>query len=84
LVKLAEALDAEVFELLKPISGIPDDAASILVKYSEETLAVLDKALETMKKETSRSMAKLRGQYLSKKQNHATLSHADKSSGTGP
>jgi hypothetical protein len=48
LVKLAEALDVEAFELLQPKnSSLSEDTASILEKYSEETLAILAKSLES-------------------------------------
>ena len=64
LVKLAEALDIEVFELLKPKNSLPEDAASILAKYSEETLTILAKSIESMKKNTYRSLENLRNQYF--------------------
>ncbi|MDR0443310.1 MAG: helix-turn-helix domain-containing protein [Treponema sp.] len=68
LVKLAEAFEVEAFELLQPKnSQPPDETAAILVKYSEETLAILTASLETMKKHTFNSLISLRAQYLPKK-----------------
>ena len=68
LVKLAVAFEVEVFELLKPKDSLPEDTASILVKYSEDTVAIMVKSLETMKKSTSQSLINLRNQYISGKQ----------------
>ncbi|MCL2233132.1 MAG: helix-turn-helix transcriptional regulator [Treponema sp.] len=36
LVKIADALNIEVYELLKPESIIPDNAANILEKYTDD------------------------------------------------
>ena len=63
LVKLAQALEVEAFELLKPKDSIPEDTAAILAKYSEETLAILEKSVEFMRKNTQQSMINLRNQY---------------------
>ncbi|MDR1278097.1 MAG: helix-turn-helix domain-containing protein [Treponema sp.] len=64
LVKLAEALELEVFELLKPQDALSADAASIVAKLSEETTAIIEKSLETMRKDALQSLMKLRDQYL--------------------
>jgi transcriptional regulator with XRE-family HTH domain len=69
LIKLAEAFEIEAFELLKPEDILPEDTASILVKYSEETLAILDKSLESVKKSVFQSFINLRTQYLHKQGN---------------
>jgi transcriptional regulator with XRE-family HTH domain len=67
LVKLAEALEVNAFELLKPEDSLPENASSILVKYSEETLAVMEKSLESTKKNISQSLINLRTQYIHSK-----------------
>ena len=65
LIKLADAFEVEVFELLKPEKSLPEDTVPILTKYSEETFAILDKTLEIMKKNARQSLLKLRSHYLS-------------------
>jgi transcriptional regulator with XRE-family HTH domain len=64
LVKLADVFEVEAFELLKPEDRLPEDTASILMNYSEETFAILDKSLESMKKNAFQSLKKLRTQYI--------------------
>jgi len=44
LVKLAKALDTEVYELLKPEHIYPDKAADILIKFGEEVKEAIEKA----------------------------------------
>jgi transcriptional regulator with XRE-family HTH domain len=65
LVKLAEAFEIEVFELLKPQDALSTDAASIVAKFSEETAAIIEKSLKNMKKTMLQSLTDLRDQYLS-------------------
>jgi len=65
LVKIAEALEVEPFELIKPKNTLPEDTASTLIKYSEDSIVILEKFLETMKKNASRSLVNLRTQYIS-------------------
>ena len=65
LVKLAKAFDVEAFELLKPEDHLSENSASILVKYSEESLAILEKSLESMKKNAFQSLINLRERYTS-------------------
>jgi len=65
LVKLADAFDIEVFELLRPENSIPEGIAPILTKYSEETFVILNKMLESMKKNAHQSLIRLRSHYLS-------------------
>jgi transcriptional regulator with XRE-family HTH domain len=65
LVKLADALEMEVFELLKPQDALSADTASIVTKFSEETTAIIEKSLENMRKNTLQSLTNLRNQYLS-------------------
>ena len=68
LVKIAEALEVEPFELIKPKECLPDNIASILVKYSEESIIILEKSLETMKKNAVQSLVNLRAQTVSENQ----------------
>jgi transcriptional regulator with XRE-family HTH domain len=65
LVKLAEAFEMEVFELLKPQDALSADTASIVAKLSEETAAIIEKSLENTRKHTLQSLMNLRDQYLS-------------------
>lgn len=64
LVKLAEAFEMEVFELVKPQNALSADAASTVAKFSEETTAIIEKSLEKMKKNTLQSLMNLRDQYV--------------------
>ena len=43
LVKLAESLETEVYELLKPKDVFPDKAADIIKKYGEEVKDTVEK-----------------------------------------
>ena len=43
LVKLAKALQTEVYELLKPDNVMPDKATDILAKYGEEVKEAVEK-----------------------------------------
>jgi transcriptional regulator with XRE-family HTH domain len=65
LVKLAEAFEMEVFELLRPQDALSADAASIVAKFSDETAAIIEKSLANMGKNTLQSLRNLRDQYLS-------------------
>jgi transcriptional regulator with XRE-family HTH domain len=65
MVKLASAFNIEVYELLKPENIPSPETASILVKYTEEVTAILDKSLETTKKNTYLALTTLMKQYLS-------------------
>jgi transcriptional regulator with XRE-family HTH domain len=69
LVKLAEAFEMEVFELLKPQEqdALSADTASIVTKFSEETIAIIEKSLENMRKNTLRSLTNLKNQYCERK-----------------
>jgi transcriptional regulator with XRE-family HTH domain len=60
LVKLAEAFEVEIFELLKPQDTIPADTTSILTRYNDETTAIIEKALENMKKNLLHSLMNLK------------------------
>ncbi|MDR2482932.1 MAG: helix-turn-helix transcriptional regulator [Treponema sp.] len=63
LVKLAEALEIEVFELIKPQDALSTDTASILGQFSDETAAIVEKSLETMRKSILQSLVNLRAHY---------------------
>ena len=54
LVKLVEACKVEVYELLKPENTLPPATTDILVKFTEDSIAVLEKTLETAGKQASR------------------------------
>ena len=43
LVKLAESLETDVYELLKPDNVMPDNAADIAVKYGEQLKEAIDR-----------------------------------------
>jgi transcriptional regulator with XRE-family HTH domain len=64
LIKLADAFEMEVFELLKPQDILSSDTASVMTKFSEETIAIIEKSLENMRKNTLQSLTNLRGQYF--------------------
>jgi transcriptional regulator with XRE-family HTH domain len=59
LVNLAEALNIEVFEFLKPSEAISGDIADLLTKYTEE-------ASSTLTGLVVQSLENLRRQYLKK------------------
>jgi transcriptional regulator with XRE-family HTH domain len=65
LVKLAEAFEIEVFELLKPQDALSADSASVVAKFSEETTAIIEKSLKNMRKTILKSFSNLKDQYLS-------------------
>jgi len=66
LVKLAGAFNVEVYELLKPEYALPPTATSVLVKFTEDAVAVLEKSLEMAEKHAVQSLAAMRDRYLSK------------------
>ena len=67
LVKIAGALNVEVYELLIPDSP-PGTATtdSVLDKYTKEVAAIFEKSLEMALKCTSRSLAAVQEQYTSR------------------
>ena len=67
LVKLAEAFKVEIYELLKPENTLPPATADIMVKFTEDAAAVLEKSLEMAGKQASRSLIAMRNQYLKNK-----------------
>jgi len=64
LVKLAKALNIEVYELLKPENTPPPIVASILDTYTKEVAAIFEKSLEMAQKRTSRHLVAVKNQYL--------------------
>jgi transcriptional regulator with XRE-family HTH domain len=48
LVKMANALNLEVYELLKPETIIPDNAVNILEKYTADIYRIFGKTLSTI------------------------------------
>jgi transcriptional regulator with XRE-family HTH domain len=66
LVKLAEALEIEVFELLMPENAPASANISALTKYTAEINAIFAKSMETMEKDTKKALVRLRNQYISK------------------
>jgi len=66
LVKLAEALEVEVFELLMPEKQPACAKNSLLTKYTAEVNAILEKSIETFGKNTHKAIVKLQKQYVSK------------------
>jgi transcriptional regulator with XRE-family HTH domain len=67
LVKLADAFKVEIYELLKPEDTLPPAAADIIVKFTEDAVAILEKSLETAGRQASRSLIAMRNQYLKNK-----------------
>lgn len=65
LVKLADAFEIDAYELLKPKEALSADMTAILVKYTEESVMILDTSLEFMKKSAIQSLINLRDQYAS-------------------
>jgi len=65
LVKLATALNIEVYELLKPENPPLPVAASILENYTKEVAAIFEKSLEMAQKRSTRYLAAVQKQYLS-------------------
>ena len=66
LVKLAEALEIEVFELFTPENAPVSAYNSTLIKYTAEVNAILEKSIETLETNTKKALKKLRNQYVSK------------------
>jgi len=50
LVKMADALDIEAYELLKPETSIPDNIVNILEKYSSDIYQVFGESLSNIQK----------------------------------
>ena len=64
LIKLANALEIEIYELLKPEKTLLSGDSSIFRKYSAEVNAILDKSIETMEENISRAMISLQKRYI--------------------
>jgi transcriptional regulator with XRE-family HTH domain len=63
LVRLANALNVEAYELLKPEEALPPDATTILTKYTEEAALVVAKALQSSEKAILKDLKNLSRQY---------------------
>ena len=66
MLKLANALNIEFYELLKPEGTLPPMVSSVLFKYTEDVAAVFAKSLEITEKNISQALASLRNHYLAK------------------
>jgi transcriptional regulator with XRE-family HTH domain len=64
LLKLSEALDVEIFELLMPDNIPASKNTSSLYKYTSEVNSIVEKSVETLEKNTKKALAKLREQYI--------------------
>jgi transcriptional regulator with XRE-family HTH domain len=64
LVKLASAFEIEVYELLKPKDALSADTAAELARFTDETVSIVAKALDSARKNICLSLAGLRDQYL--------------------
>jgi len=69
MVKLANALKIEVYELLKPENVPPPSVMTILDKYSEEVTAIINKTFEIAEKNSLQSLTALRAKYIVKEKN---------------
>ena len=73
LIKLANALEVEIYELLKPDENIILNADSyIYKKYTAEINAILAKSIEIMEKNISKAMSKLQKRYIGMKNSELT------------
>jgi transcriptional regulator with XRE-family HTH domain len=61
MVKLADAFDIEVYELLKPENAPVPGAEQILAAFSAEAAAIVKKNLETAEKQILQALINLRG-----------------------
>ena len=64
LVKLAGALEIEVYELLVPENALAFANISKLTKYTSEVNAIISKSLNTLDKNIKKSLINLRKQYI--------------------
>ena len=68
LIKLANALEVEIYELLRPDETlIPEADSQIFRKYTAEVNAILTKSMDTMEENISRAMIKLQKRYIGNK-----------------
>ena len=65
MIKLANAFNIEIYELLKPENTLPPSITSVLTKYTDESAAIFAKSLETAGKNFSQALTTLRNHYLS-------------------
>jgi transcriptional regulator with XRE-family HTH domain len=59
LVRLANALNVEIYELLRPEEALPPDTSAILTKYTEEAALVVVKALQSSEKSVLKDLKNL-------------------------
>ena len=64
LVKLAKALEIEVYELLMPENALAFVNISKLNKYTSEVNAIISKSIVTLDKNIKKSLLNLRKQYI--------------------
>jgi transcriptional regulator with XRE-family HTH domain len=64
LIKLASAFEVEVYELLKPQDALSADTAAVLARFTDETVSMIAKSLDSAKKGVCQSLVSLRDQYL--------------------
>jgi transcriptional regulator with XRE-family HTH domain len=69
LVRLADALTVDVYELLKPESkeALPQGTAKVLKKYTEEATLILSQSLE---KVVTQALKNLQDHYLENQSGH--------------
>ena len=67
MLKLANAFNVEIYELLQPANILPPTTASTLSKYTDDVTAVVAKSLEITEKNISKALRSLRNHYLQKK-----------------
>ncbi|MDR0301255.1 MAG: helix-turn-helix domain-containing protein [Treponema sp.] len=65
-VKIAEAFNVEIYELLMPENKQPAAKTNVLKKYNEEVKAIIEKSFETAKKHTLQSLSTMQDQYKAK------------------
>jgi hypothetical protein len=46
MIKFAKAFNIEVYELLKPEGMLPDNSSQVIVKYTKEILAIINRSVE--------------------------------------
>ncbi|GHV77553.1 hypothetical protein AGMMS49942_23740 [Spirochaetia bacterium] len=63
LVRLAKALNAEVYELLTPEKTLSPDTSAVLDKYTEEVAIILAKSVESFEKTASKALKNLSKHY---------------------
>jgi transcriptional regulator with XRE-family HTH domain len=65
LVGIANALNIEAYELLKPEEALSPDTSAVLAKYTEEVALVVAKSLQSSEKSVFQALNNLSKQYNS-------------------